>query len=76
MYFFYVILYNKNILNERMIEVSAKSFIGALATGVVLGAVAGMMIDPINDKQHKKICKTANNMFKTIGTIVDDVINM
>lgn len=55
---------------------SAKSFVGALAAGVVLGAVAGMMIDPINDRQHKKIYKTANNMFKTIGTIVDNVISM
>ena len=55
---------------------SVKSFMGAMATGVVIGAVAGIMLDPINDKQHKKLCKTANNVFKTIGSIVDDVISM
>ena len=55
---------------------STKSFVGAMAAGIVVGAVMGMMIDPINDKQHKKIYRTANNMFKTIGTIVDDVISM
>lgn len=55
---------------------SAKSFMGAMAAGIVVGAVAGIMLDPINDKQHKKLCKTANNVFKTIGTIVDDVISM
>ena len=55
---------------------STKGTIGAMAAGIVIGAVVGMMIDPINDKQHKKICKNANNMFKTIGAIVDDVISM
>jgi len=59
-----------------MIILSTKSFVGAMAAGIVVGAVMGMMIDPINDKQHKKIYRNANNMFKTIGTIVDDVINM
>lgn len=53
-----------------------KSFVGAMATGIVVGTVVGMMIDPINDKQHKKIYKNANNVFKTIGSIVDDVISM
>ena len=55
---------------------SAKSIIGALAAGAVVGAIAGMMIDPINDKTHRKIHKCANNMFKTIGIIVDDIVNM
>ena len=54
---------------------STKSIIGAVAAGAIVGAIAGMMIDPINDKQHKKINRCANNMFKTIGTIMDDLIN-
>ncbi len=55
---------------------STKGFIGAMTVGIVVGTVMGMMIDPISDKQHKKICKSANNVFKTIGMIVDDVISM
>ncbi|MBR2404449.1 MAG: hypothetical protein IKV73_05150 [Clostridia bacterium] len=55
---------------------SMKSLIGAAAAGAVVGAVAGMMLDPISDKQHKKIQRCANNMFKTIGTIMDDLIGM
>ena len=55
---------------------STKSIIGAVAAGAVLGAIAGIMIDPINDKTHKRIHKCANNMFKTIGIIVDDIVNM
>ena len=49
---------------------NTKNFLGAMAAGIVVGAVVGMMIDPINDKQHKKIYKNASNVFKTIGTIV------
>lgn len=65
-----------NNIYERMMNMSAKSIIGALAAGAVVGAIAGMMIDPINDKTHRKIHKCANNMFKTIGIIVDDIVNM
>lgn len=61
---------------KGMISMSTKSVIGAAAAGIVIGAIAGMMIDPINDKQHKKIHRCANNMFKTIGTIMDELMSM
>ena len=61
---------------KGMNALSTKSELGAMAAGIVVGAVVGMMIDPISDKQHKKIYKSANNVFKTIGAIVDDVISM
>ena len=55
---------------------NAKGFIGAMAAGAVMGVVVGMLMDPISDKQHKKMQKQATNMFKTIGSIVDDVMSM
>ena len=55
---------------------SAKSVIGAVTAGAVVGAVMGIMLDPINDKQHKKMYRCANNIFKTIGSIIDEVVNM
>ena len=58
-----------------MKKMCTKSLIGAMAAGAVIGAVLGIMVDPINDKQHKKIHRCANNMFKTIGTIVDDIVS-
>ncbi len=61
---------------ERNDLMSTKSVIGCVAAGAIVGAIAGMMIDPINDKQHKKIHKCANNMFKTIGTIMDELVSM
>ena len=55
---------------------STKSLVGATVAGAVVGAIAGMMLDPINDRQHKKINRYANNMFKKIGSIVDDLMSM
>ncbi len=55
---------------------STKSFISTLAAGMVVGAVAGIMLDPINDKTHKKIYKNSNNLFKTMGSIVDNILSM
>ena len=59
-----------------MISMSTKSLIGATIAGAFVGAIAGMMLDPINDKQHKKINRCANNMFKTMGSIIDNIMSM
>ena len=56
--------------------VSVKSIIGAVTAGAVVGVVMGMVLDPINDKQHRRMYRCANNVFKTIGSIIDDVINV
>ncbi len=52
----------------------SKGFLGGVACGAVIGAAIGMLADPINDKQHKKICSSANHMFKTIGTVIDGIM--
>ena len=39
------------------------------------GFAVGMMVDPINDKQHRKIKRQTGNMFKTIGSVVDSVMD-
>lgn len=52
-----------------------KNFLCAMTAGAIVGAVMGMVIDPINDRQHKKIHRSANSMFKTLGTIVDGFIS-
>ena len=53
---------------------STKGFWGGLACGAILGAAMGMIADPINDKQHKKMKATANNMYRTIGTMIDGIM--
>ena len=53
---------------------SGKGFLGGMACGAVLGAMVGMIADPINDKQSKKLRSSANHMFKTIGSVIDTVM--
>lgn len=52
----------------------SKGFLGGIACGAVLGAALGMLADPINDKQHRKMRNSANHMFKTIGTVIDGIM--
>ena len=52
----------------------SKGFWGGLACGAIIGAVMGMIADPINDKQHKKMKMCTGNLFKTIGTVVDGIM--
>lgn len=52
----------------------SKGFLGGIACGAVLGAALGMLADPINDKQHRKMKNSANHMFKTIGTVIDGIM--
>lgn len=53
---------------------TSKGFWGGLACGAILGAAMGMLADPINDRQHKKMKTGANTMFKTIGTVIDGIM--
>ena len=51
-----------------------KGFWGGIACGAIIGAAIGMLADPMTDKQHRRLKTKANNMFKTIGTVIDSVM--
>ncbi|MBO5008530.1 MAG: YtxH domain-containing protein [Clostridia bacterium] len=53
----------------------SKGFLGGIVTGALLGAAVGMLADPISDKQHRKIKSSASHMFKTIGAVIDGVMD-
>ena len=53
-----------------------KSITCGMIVGAVAGAVMGMIADPINDKTHKKMIKEKNNIFRNIGTAIDNVISI
>lgn len=53
-----------------------KGFTTGLIAGAVLGAAVGMVADPIKDKQHKKMMRSKDNMFKTIGGMIDSFMHM
>lgn len=50
------------------------SFSAGLITGAVVGAVAGMIFDPLKDSTSKKLHSSANGMFKSIGSVLDGIM--
>ncbi len=52
----------------------SKKFWGGIICGAVVGATIGMLADPISDRQHRKMKSCANNLFKTIGSVMDSVM--
>jgi len=49
------------------------SFIGGVLAGAIVGSALTMVIDPISDKQRKKLYKGTHSMFKTIGSVLDAI---
>ncbi len=45
-----------------------------LITGTVIGTMTGMIMDPLKDKQKKKIARSADGVFKSIGCAIDNII--
>ena len=51
-------------------------FVKGIAAGVLLGACVTMMIDPISDKQRRKLQKKTEGVFRNIGNIIDSAISI
>jgi len=49
------------------------SFIGGVLAGAIVGSALTMVVDPISDKQRRKMYRGAQTMFKTIGSVLDAV---
>lgn len=49
-------------------------FFSGVIAGAAIGSVITMFIDPINDKQKRKMHKTSNHMFKTMGSVLDAMV--
>ena len=54
---------------------SCKGFTTGVITGAVIGAAFGMLVDPINDRNHRKMSRTKENMFKALGGMLDDLLD-
>lgn len=52
------------------------SFITGVVTGMAVGVGASMLINPMDEKDKKKIKKNATQVFTTIGAVADHVIDM
>jgi gas vesicle protein len=51
-------------------------FTTGIIIGTMVGAAVGMLMDPINDKTHKKMQRETNGIFRYIGAAVDNIIGM
>ena len=59
-------------MNVRMI--SGVNYFSA--TGMVVGAAVTMMADPISDKQRRKFVKKTEGVFRNLGGIIDNAMDM
>ena len=61
---------------ERSDKMSSQGFVKGMATGIVLGACATMIMDPVSDRQRNKMRRKTEGMFKNLGNIVDTALDM
>lgn len=54
---------------------SCKGFTAGLITGAVMGATFGMLVDPIDDRSHRRMRRTKENMFRAISGMLDGLMD-
>ena len=61
---------------EGVMKVGSSGFMKGMAAGMLLGACATMMIDPVSDKQKRKMQKKTEGIFRNLGNIIDSAISI
>ena len=51
-------------------------FMRGMAAGIFLGACAAMIVDPVSDKQKRRLQKKTEGIFRNIGNILDSAISI
>ena len=49
-------------------------FIKGMVTGLAVGAVVTMAMDPVSDRQRRKFQRKTEGLFRTIGTAIDSAV--
>ncbi len=55
---------------------SGSGFIKGMAAGLVLGAAATMLLDPVSDRQRHKLMKKTEGVFRSIGSVIDTAMSI
>lgn len=55
---------------------SRSGFLKGMAAGLVLGAAATMLVDPVSDRQRHKLMRKTEGVFKSIGGVIDTAMSM
>lgn len=61
---------------EGVINMNSGGFAKGMAAGLLLGACAAVVIDPISDKQKRRLQKKTEGVFRNIGNIIDSAISI
>lgn len=51
-------------------------FVKGMAAGLVVGAAAAMIIDPISDRQKNKIKRKTKGVFRSVGSVIDTAMDI
>lgn len=51
-------------------------FTKGIATGVLVGAAATMIFEPISEKQKNKIKRKTKGVFRSIGSVIDTAFDI
>ena len=51
-------------------------FLKGMATGLVVGAAVTMITDPVSDRQRHKLARKTEDVFKTVGGVIDTAVNI
>lgn len=52
------------------------SFIKGMAAGLVIGACATMLCDPVSDRQRHRMQRKTEGVFRSIGNVIDNAFDM
>lgn len=55
---------------------SKGSFVTGIVTGMAVGMGAAMLVNPMDEKDRKKLKKNTSQLFTTIGAVADRVVDM
>lgn len=47
-----------------------------MATGAVVGMGVVLAVNPITEKDKKRLAKNTSKMFTTLGTVADNIVDM
>ena len=61
---------------RKFFYMRSHGFLKGMAAGLVIGACATMLCDPVSDRQRHRMQRKTEGVFKSIGNIIDNAIDM
>ena len=61
---------------RKIFYMRSHGFLKGMAAGLVIGACVTMLCDPVSDRQRHRMQRKTEGVFKSIGNIIDNAIDM